>query len=351
VCSSDLIEIAVEALKHGAYDFLEKPFSLPKLKATVQAVLEKRKQAKRIDILREGGEAFGIYRLVQKIAEGGMASVYKAIQKSLDKKVALKIMHPHLTSDDLFIRRFEKEAKTTALLSHPNIVEVFDYGSYDNCLFLAMEFISGESLSSYLKKETRLPLQVCAAIGMKLCEALRHAHGKGVVHRDIKPTNVLISERGEVKLVDFGISRCLDQETARLTQADQIIGTPIYMSPEQVENRPAVPASDVFSLGILLYLITTLELPFTGSNIGAILSSISACVYTEPVRINREISAELNKVIVKCLQKEPGNRYQDAEAIRKDLEACPEMQGSGTGGTPEKAIDKCNRLFSRAFRL
>jgi serine/threonine-protein kinase len=123
------------------------------------------------------------------------------------------------------------------------------------------------------------------------------------------------------------------------------------MSPEQVENRPAVPASDVFSLGILLYLITTLELPFTGSNIGAILSSISACVYTEPVRINREISAELNKVIVKCLQKEPGNRYQDAEAIRKDLEACPEMQGSGTGGTPEKAIDKCNRLFSRAFRL
>jgi eukaryotic-like serine/threonine-protein kinase len=323
------IETAVEALKHGAFDFLEKPFSIAKLKSTVKTALEKRKQMNQIESLKEKGGTFGNYRLVRKIAEGGMASVYEAIQSNLDKKVALKIMHPHLTSDTVFVKRFEKEAKTTALLSHPGIVQVYDYGWHDKCLFLAMEFISGESLKPYLRKETRLPLPVCVAVGIKLCEALGHAHGKGVVHRDIKPTNILISSRAEVKLVDFGISRSLDQEAAQLTQADQIIGTPIYMSPEQVENRPAVPASDLFSLGTLLYLITTLYLPFTGSNMGAILRSISACEYTEPNRINRDMSPELNSVIAKCLQKDLSDRYDNAGRIREDLSTCPEIRGSG----------------------
>jgi len=321
------IETAVEALKHGAYDFLEKPFSIAKLKATVKTALERRRQAGQIESLKEKGETFGNYRLVRKIAEGGMASVYEAVQTNLDKKVALKIMHPHLTSDTVFVKRFEKEARTTALLSHPGIVQVYDYGWQNKCLFLAMEFISGESLKTYLRKETRLPLPVCASVGIKLCEALCHAHAKGVVHRDIKPTNILISDRGEVKLVDFGIARCLDQEAAQLTQADQIIGTPIYMSPEQVENRQAVPASDLFSLGTLLYLITTLELPFTGSNMGAILRTISACEYTEPNRINREISPELNSVVVKCLQKEMTKRYESAAQVREDLLSCPEIRG------------------------
>jgi serine/threonine-protein kinase len=201
-----------------------------------------------------------------------------------------------------------------------------------------MEYINGNSLKHYLRKENRLALPICACIGIKLCMALGHAHEKGVIHRDIKPTNILISNRGEVKLVDFGISRCLDQETAQLTQADQIIGTPIYMSPEQVENKQPGTASDLFSLGTLLYLITTLELPFVGSNMGAILRNISACEYTEPIRLNRSMSPELNQVIVKCLQKDVGKRYRKAEEISLDLEQCPEMAGIANAG---KMLENC----------
>jgi len=321
------IETAVEAIKIGAHDFLEKPFSSAKLKSVVRSVIEKRDKMKAVDEIKSEGRSLGPYLLGDKIAEGGTAAVYRAHQRNLDRTLAVKVLHAHMTGEPTFTQRFEMEAKTTALLSHPNIVQVFDFGLQDGLHYLAMEYVDGPSLKDFLKEEKRLPLHIAVATGIKVCMALEHAHAHGVVHRDIKPGNILIAKGGAVKLVDFGISRCLASSAAELTQADQIIGTPLYMSPEQIEGGKVGPEADIFALGTLLYLITTLRFPFTGSNMGAILKAITDCAYVPPKSINREISEGLNAAIIQCLQKKLSKRFANVATLREALENSDEMRG------------------------
>jgi serine/threonine-protein kinase len=311
------IETAVEAIKYGAENFLEKPFSLDKLQSCVEKTLQKiesRKKGKRM-------HSIGRYQILEELSSGGTATVYRALQPGLNREVALKVLHPHLTVNPSFQKRFQHEARTTASLSHPNIIKVYDYGSQGQVYFLALELIKGHSLSSHLKNRTRLPIPICICIGIQLCSALEEAHALGIVHRDIKPDNVLITDTGAVKLMDFGLARCLESDSLKLTQVHETVGTPLFMSPEQIKGEKAGPASDIFSLGTLLYLMTTLKYPFPGTSLAQVVEKISACEFREPFLINREIDKGTNSIISKCLQKQNRDRYGSVVELKKDLES------------------------------
>jgi DNA-binding response OmpR family regulator len=315
------IETAVEAVRFGAHDFIEKPFSIEKLKSAVKAVAKKRQQSGQVEKIRDDKESIGDYIIEEKIATGATSTVYRAIKKNLDKPVALKVLHSHIIEEaGDFLRRFEQEAKVTAALGHPNIVQVFDFGKDKGMFFMAMELVSGTPLKTWISKGHKFPYGIAASITIKVASALEHAHEKGIVHRDIKPSNVIIGEKGTVKLVDFGISRCLDAETAVLTQPDQMVGTPLFMSPEQISGKKAGTESDLFSLGTLLYLLVTMHYPFNGPNIGSIVRAISEGTFREPHALDDNISHDLNRLIVKCLQKSPARRYGRAADLKKDLE-------------------------------
>jgi DNA-binding response OmpR family regulator len=316
------IETAVQAIKYGASDFLEKPFSMARLKAALAVAIEKRKKTLQVEQIKGDGKLIGKYQVQEEIASGGTATVYRAIQQDLQRAVALKILHPHLTKEDTFTERFFREAKMMASLSHPHIIQVFDYGSQDGLYFLAMELVDGHSLDSYINAKNQLPLSVCAAVGIKIAKALEHAHGKSIVHRDIKPQNVLVSKEGVVKLVDFGLARCLYEEGRNLTRTDQLAGTPQFMSPEQIAGERPGPSTDIFSLGIVLYVITTLQFPFFGSNLGAIVKHIVEGSYVSPQALNPKIPDDFKKIISKCLETRIKDRYQSAAEISSDLERC-----------------------------
>jgi serine/threonine protein kinase len=314
------IETAVEALKFGANDFLEKPFSSVKLKEAVGAVVKKREQLKNLERMKKHGTAIGKYIINKEIASGATAALYRTTQQGINKTVALKILHPHLTASGSFAKRFQREAIMTAQLSHPNIVQIFDYGREGNLFYIAMEYIEGHSLEKHCEEDNRLSLADCSAAGIKICRALEHAHAKGVIHRDIKPQNVLMADDGTIKLVDFGLARSLDPEMSIITQPEKAIGTPQYMSPEQIEGKEIGPASDIFSLGTLLYLITTLHFPFPGPNLASIFYAIIEGKYQHPFVHNKNIGLEMDRIIIKCLQRVPEERYASAAELRNDLE-------------------------------
>ena len=314
------ISMAVESIKFGALDFLEKPFSSRKLTESVAAALKKREEEKRVSAIKKAGRTLGPYLIREEIASGATATVYKALHPGLNRVVALKVLHASFSGDAEFSRRFEREARVTALLSHPNIVQIYDCGLFEGLHVLAMEFVEGGTLKDLVRSRGDLPLPRAISIVKEVCKALDHAHGKGVVHRDIKPTNIMISKEGAVKLADFGIARVLDISGFTLTRRDQMVGTPLFMSPEQVEGGEVSASSDLFSMGTLLYYLCTGAFPFTGATLPAIAQAISKCEYEEPVRINPALSPGLNGVIVKCLQKKPRYRYASAAELGKDLE-------------------------------
>ena len=316
------IETAVEAIKYGAYDFLEKPFTMAKLKNTVKSVLDRRKQARHLEAAGENSKVVGKYRVVGKISSGGTATVYRAVQTDLDRTVALKVLHSHLTEADDFHERFFREAKITASLNHPGIVQVFDYGRDGSSHFLAMEYIEGSSLDRYLTGKRHLPQEIGLLIMADVCRALAHAHKRGVVHRDLKPQNILLSRDGRVKLADFGLARLLDGSMQHLTAPNHIAGTPQFLSPEQTKCGEVGPASDIFSLGTLLYLLSTGSLPFTGPNIPAVVYKVSQCTYEDPAVRNPGMDRGLRSTIMTCLQKDPAARFATVEELRREICAC-----------------------------
>jgi DNA-binding response OmpR family regulator len=316
------IETAVEAMRQGAYDFLEKPFTLAKLRNVVKSVLDRRRQERSLEHTGEKDRLIGKYRIVGKISAGGTATVYRAVQTDLDRTVALKVLHSHLTGTDEFHERFFREAKITASLSHPGIVQIFDYGRDGASHFLAMEYIEGSSLDRHISAKRPLPMEVGLFIMADVCRALAHAHDRGVVHRDLKPQNILLSREGRVKLADFGMARLLDGSLQQLTAPNHIAGTPQFLSPEQTRGGEAGPASDIFSLGTMLYLLSTGHLPFAGPNIAAVIYQISQCSYEEPLRRNPRLDARLARAIAACLQKDPAGRFAHVEEARREIVAC-----------------------------
>ncbi|HKO74420.1 MAG TPA: Stk1 family PASTA domain-containing Ser/Thr kinase, partial [Gaiellaceae bacterium] len=256
----------------------------------------------------------GRYRIVRKLGSGGMANVYLAEDEDLGRRVAIKILNERYANDDLFIERFRREAKSAAALSHPNIVSVYDRGEAEGTYYIAMEVIEGRSLKELIMTRGPLPIAGALAYTHEMLEALRFAHRHGIIHRDIKPHNILIGER--LKVTDFGIARA---GASQMTEAGSIMGTAQYLSPEQARGAPVTASSDLYSVGIVLYEMLTGKVPFTGDSAIEIAMKHLNDAPKPPSKIRPEIPEELDAVVLRALAKNPEDRYQTAEEFSEDL--------------------------------
>jgi beta-lactam-binding protein with PASTA domain/tRNA A-37 threonylcarbamoyl transferase component Bud32 len=256
----------------------------------------------------------GRYRIVRKLGSGGMANVYLAEDEDLGRRVAIKILNERYANDDLFIERFRREAKSAAALSHPNIVSVYDRGEAEGTYYIAMEVIEGRSLKELIMTRGPLPIAEALAYTHEILEALRFAHRHGIIHRDIKPHNILIGER--LKVTDFGIARA---GASQMTEAGSIMGTAQYLSPEQARGAPVTASSDLYSVGIVLYEMLTGKVPFTGDSAIEIAMKHLNDAPKPPSKIRPEIPEELDAVVLRALAKNPEDRYQTAEEFSEDL--------------------------------
>jgi serine/threonine-protein kinase len=262
----------------------------------------------------------GRYEIVRRIARGGMADVYLARDQLLDRRVALKMLFPELSTDEAFVERFRREAQAAANLSHPNIVSVYDWGEEAGTYFIVMEFVNGKPLSQIIKTEGALLPDRAADIGAEVAAALGFAHRNGVVHRDVKPGNVLIDGEGRVKVADFGIARALTSTTGEsLTQTGAVMGTATYFSPEQAQGYGVDARSDIYSLGIVLYEMVTGRPPFSGDNPVTVAYKHVRELPVPPRDANPAIPPAFEAIVLQAMAKDPGQRYQTAEELRADL--------------------------------
>ncbi len=260
----------------------------------------------------------GRYELTHLIARGGMAQVYRALDRQLERPVALKVLFPELSVDRTFVERFRREAQAAANLSHPNIVPVFDWGEDDSTYFIVMEYVEGRPLSAVLRDPQPMPPRQIATIGAGVAAALAFAHRHGVVHRDVKPGNVLITPDGDVKVTDFGIARAMNTEES-LTQTGAVMGTAAYFSPEQAEGKGVDSRSDIYSLGVVLYEMAVGRPPFTGDSPVAVASKHVRDQPVLPREANPTVPPALEAVVMKAMAKNPDDRYGSAEELRADL--------------------------------
>lgn len=260
----------------------------------------------------------GRYELTHLIARGGMAQVYRAMDRQLERPVALKVLFPELSVDRTFVERFRREAQAAANLSHPNIVPVFDWGEDDGSYFIVMEYVEGRPLSAVLRDPQPMPPRQIATIGAGVAAALAFAHRHGVVHRDVKPGNVLITPDGDVKVTDFGIARAMNTEES-LTQTGAVMGTAAYFSPEQAEGKGVDARSDIYSLGVVLYEMAVGRPPFTGDSPVAVASKHVRDQPVLPREANPSVPPALEAVVMKAMAKNPDDRYASAEELRADL--------------------------------
>ncbi len=261
----------------------------------------------------------GRYQIVSELGRGSMGVVYQGFDPIIGRTVAIKTM---LTEGfapaefEEYKARFQREAQSAGVLAHPNIVTVYDFGEDSGVLYLAMEFLEGKSLEAMVEEQTILPVETIIPMYEQVCSALDHAHRHRIVHRDIKPANIMILESGLVKVTDFGIAKMMSMG---MTQAGQILGTPNYMSPEQVKGRSVDGRADIFSLGVILYELVTGEKPFGGQNITTVIYKIINENPISPRELDATIPVGLSYVIQKALAKNPDERYQTCRELAEDL--------------------------------
>jgi len=263
-------------------------------------------------------ERIGNCKIVEEVASGGMAVVYRAVQDHLNRVVAIKALKTSAASEQQLVTRFEREAQSLGNLQHENIIHVYDFYKERGALFIVMEYVEGIDLYDLLDRCGRFPFDVAAVVAMQVARALDYMHYRGIVHRDVKPANVMVSRQGGVKVMDFGIAR--DRNFEDLTEAGTGIGTPAYMSPEQILGDNLDARSDIFSLGIVLYQMVTGRKPFIEDEERSVMHKIRLEKHEPARRLNPEIPRELNRIINKCLEKQPRNRWSSAQALVMALE-------------------------------
>ena len=261
----------------------------------------------------------GRYRIERELGRGGMAKVFLGTDTVLGRTVAVKVLAPQYADDDSFVQRFRREAQAAASITHPNIVSVFDTGSDDGVHFIVMEYVEGRTLAEILAGGGRILPDRAIDIAIDVDRALEAAHARGVIHRDIKPGNIMLDPRGSVKVTDFGIAR-VTTTADTVAQTAAIMGTAAYLSPEQAQGLPNDGRSDIYSLGCVLFEMVTGRPPFLGDSPVAVASKQVLEQPVPPSRLNPDITADLDAVILRTLAKNPANRYQSAEEMRSDLE-------------------------------
>lgn len=297
------------------------------------------------------------YEILEQLGGGGMAIVYKARDTFLNRMVTIKVLRPEYTSDEDFVKRFRREAQAIASLSHPNIVSIYDVGQEADVHYLVMEYVKGDNLKNLIRQQGSIPPERAVVIARQVSEALQHAHENNIVHRDVKPQNILITKSGQAKLTDFGIAR--EATTATLTQTDTIVGSVHYLSPEQARGETADPRSDIYSLGIVLYEMVTGSLPFQGDTpIGVALKHIQETPPL-PSSLNPGISASLEKVITRAMTKIPAGRYETAREMAAELELLSTAGETGrtapvdeyaTRVIPAVSVPQTQQTFKRETR-
>ena len=264
------------------------------------------------------GRKIGQYKILAELGVGGMAVVYKAVQESLNRLVAVKELKNDIAGDESVVERFEREALSIAGLTHHNIVHMYDYMERYGSRYMVMEFVEGIDLSELLMRVDRLPSDITAIIALQVAKALEYAHYRGVVHRDIKPSNIMLSKQGEVKLMDFGIAR--HEQMGDLTLPGTALGTPSYMSPEQIMAQRVDNRSDIFSFGIVFYQMLTGVKPFVEDEDTSVMQKILIGKYTRPRKHYSDIPRIIQRIVKRCIQPNPDRRYQETEHLRQDLE-------------------------------
>ena len=297
----------------------------------------------------------GRYLLKDRVGAGGMASVYRAVDQVLDRTVAVKIMLPQYASDATFAARFKQEAQAAAGLSSPYIVGVYDWGKDGDTYYIVMEYLRGTDLKSGIRSHGALDPKKVAQIGSQICGALSVAHKHEIIHRDIKPQNIMVLPDGNIKVMDFGIARA---KNSHLTQDNNVLGTAHYVSPEQTRGQDLGPTSDIYSLGVVMYECATGQVPFDGDDaISVALKQVNE-LPVPPSQINPGVDGDLERIILKCMEKDPANRFQTADELRRVLNSylagrtvdVPEptrVIGAGGGATTTRVMSDSTQAMAR----
>jgi serine/threonine protein kinase/Flp pilus assembly protein TadD len=274
------------------------------------------------------------YEVLEELGKGGMGEVYRVKDKTLDEEVALKVLKPEVAADKEIIERFKNELKLARKIAHKHVCKMYDLNEEGEIPYITMEYVKGEDLKSFIQAKGRLSKEEAIALAKQVCEGLAGAHELGVIHRDLKPQNIMIDERGNAKVMDFGIARSV--EAAGVTQTGVMIGTPDYISPEQAEGEEADQRSDIYSLGVIIYEMVTGRVPFKGDTALSVALKHKTRIPLDPRKLNPEVSENLSRLILICMEKERKRRYQSAEDLLSDLKNIEEGFPLGTKIKPRQ---------------
>jgi serine/threonine protein kinase len=294
----------------------------------------------------EAGTLSGRYEIIDRLGSGGMSNVYRATDRILERTVAVKVLAEHLSDDERFVARFRREALAVAKLIHPNIVQVYDTGVDEGRHYIVMEYVEGRSGAQILQKQGPLDAEATAEIGAQACAGLDYAHRRGIIHRDVKPGNLMIvggpvgGGQLAVKLTDFGIARAIEQ--TRITQVGSVVGTAAYLAPEQVRGEEATPATDVYALGVVLYQFLTGRLPYEGSSLAELAVRQQNERALPPSTYNEDVPETLGAAVLRALEGDPSRRYASAGelagGLRLGLQGEDVTLPMAEGATPTRTL-------------